>query len=170
MRLFVAVWVPPEISERLAALERPASAGVRWTSREQWHVTLRFLGEVDDPSPVLAALQAADLGAPVQVALGPEAVALSSQVLVLPVGGLDGLAGRVIDATAALGRPPERRPFRGHLTLARRGRGGPPMGRLARLGGLGLDAGFEVDAVAVVRSHLHPDGARYETLAEVPLG
>ena len=42
------MWPPPEVVARLAALARPTVEGVRWTTPEQWHVTLRFLGWVDD--------------------------------------------------------------------------------------------------------------------------
>ena len=47
MRLFVAVWPPPEVLDLVAEMDRPALAGVRWTTRDQWHVTLRFLGRMD---------------------------------------------------------------------------------------------------------------------------
>ena len=47
MRLFVAVWPPPEVLDLVAEIDRPALAGVRWTTRDQWHVTLRFLGRMD---------------------------------------------------------------------------------------------------------------------------
>jgi 2'-5' RNA ligase len=46
-RLFVAVRLPPEVAARLAALERPALPGVRWSVPDQWLVKLRPLGQVD---------------------------------------------------------------------------------------------------------------------------
>jgi RNA 2',3'-cyclic 3'-phosphodiesterase len=165
MRLFVAVWPPAAVMDRIAALARPEVAGVRWTGREQWHVTLRFLGEVPDPAPVERALRAAPLPA-TEAALGPGAEVLGRNVLVLPVAGLDELAGAVAAATADLGQD-DPRPFRGHLTLARRRRSGSSLAPLARSGTLSLEAAFPVGAVAVVRSHLDRAGARYETLAEV---
>ncbi|MDQ2827353.1 MAG: RNA 2',3'-cyclic phosphodiesterase, partial [Actinomycetota bacterium] len=42
--------------DRLSALDRPVVSGLRWATREQWHVTLRFLGAVGDLGPVRAAL------------------------------------------------------------------------------------------------------------------
>ena len=54
-----------------------------------------------------------------EAAVGPVIETLSRQVVALPVAGLDDLAATVIEATHTLGRPPEDRPFRGHLTLAR---------------------------------------------------
>ena len=40
-RLFVALRPPPEVVARLAALDRPALPGVRWSAPEQWLVKLR---------------------------------------------------------------------------------------------------------------------------------
>ena len=47
-RLFVAVRPTPEVVALLAALERPAVPGVRWSTPEQWLVKLRPLGHVAD--------------------------------------------------------------------------------------------------------------------------
>jgi RNA 2',3'-cyclic 3'-phosphodiesterase len=168
VRLFVAVCPPPHVIERMAALERPTAPGVGWTGPDQWHVTLRFLGEVPDPAPVERALRAVPLPA-ATATVGPDAEVLGRNVLVLPVAGLDGVAGAVATATAGFGQD-DPRPFRGHLTLARRRRGGTALGLLGGRPELGLEATFEVAAVALVRSHLDRAGARYETLAEVPLG
>src|SRR5690606_4279651 len=80
MRLFVGV-VPPEgVLDAIERLARPDRPGVRWTRRQQWHVTLRFLGEVDDPDPVAAALDAAPL-APCDARVGPAVRTLGHHVL-----------------------------------------------------------------------------------------
>ncbi len=51
MRLFVAVAVPvpaaDELDDAVAPLRRSWPA-LRWTGRDAWHVTLAFLGEVND--------------------------------------------------------------------------------------------------------------------------
>src|SRR5581483_6487254 len=66
-----------------------------------------------------AALEpAATAAAPVAATLG-SATSFVHGMIWATVEGLDLLAGRVIDATAALGAPPGPRPFRGHITLAR---------------------------------------------------
>ena len=57
MRLFVAVWPPVDVVERLSELPRPAVDGVRWTTPDQWHVTIRFLGEVADHTSVSGRLR-----------------------------------------------------------------------------------------------------------------
>jgi len=162
MRLFVAVWPPPDVIAALEALPRPPQPGLRWTTPDQWHVTLRFLGEVADPQPIADTLGRTDLPA-AQAVLGPEVVRVGAAVAALPVSGLDRLAAVVIAATAAFGAPPPRRRFRGHLTVARARRGRPDTGALT------LAATWPVEAVDVVRSHLAPTGARYESVAIVPV-
>jgi 2'-5' RNA ligase len=168
VRLFVAVHPPPEVLDALAALPRTERPGVRWTTREQWHVTLRFLGEVDDHAPVAEAVAAAVAPlAPVDAVAGPEVTTLGPGVVCVPVAGLDDVAAAVVRATAGVGQPPGDRPFRGHLTLARvrRGSGNP-----RRLAGAPFSATWRTTSVEVVRSRLHPAGARYDVLASAPLG
>jgi 2'-5' RNA ligase len=168
VRLFVAVWPDSEVLEELAALERPPFDGVRWTTRDQWHVTLRFFGEVDDATLVEQALQRGVAHAASTVAsLGPS-VRRVGGMLWAPVAGLDGIATAVVHATATLGAPPERRPFRGHITLARqrqRGRGAA----LREAQGQALSGSWAVTSIELVGSHLGRGGSQYETLASLPL-
>jgi len=51
MRLFVAIAPPPAALDELDALVEPLRSSrqdLRWTNREAWHVTLAFLGQVDE--------------------------------------------------------------------------------------------------------------------------
>lgn len=157
-RLFVAAWPPAEVLDAVEAIDRPAGEGVRWTRREQWHVTLRFLGTADlDGLP--------DIVAPaVEAVVGPEVARLGRGVLCLPVSGLDEVAAAVTEATRDIGRPPEDRPFHGHLTLARVQRKVP-----RGVVGTPFTARFPVTEIALVASHLGRGPAHYETLATTPL-
>ena len=56
MRLFVAVSLPPPIVRLLESLPRPGHPQLRWTTPAQWHITLRFLGDVDDVAEVAEAV------------------------------------------------------------------------------------------------------------------
>jgi RNA 2',3'-cyclic 3'-phosphodiesterase len=174
MRLFVAVRPPDDVLDLMAGLPRRAQAGLRWTTRDQWHVTLRFLGEVEDPTVVIDALDRADgTGfAACESTVGPMVETLSRQVVAIPVSGLDDLAAAVIEATNRLGRQPEDRPFRGHLTLARLARSARGSARRLADGIVGrpLSARFAVSDVRVVRSHLGRGGARYEDVYVRHLG
>ena len=159
MRLFVAVRPPDSVLEVLANLPRPDGTPARWTTRDQWHVTLRFLGNVDDPAPVIHALDAAvPLLVPTEVTLGPRAGVLGHQVVYLPVRGLDALAAMVIDATKSFGEPPPTRRFKGHLTLAR------TKGGIVDRSVLHASASWTVGEIELIRSHLGGGPARYETL------
>ncbi len=164
MRLFVAVRPPADVVDALAALPRPRQPGVRWTTREQWHVTLRFFGDVDDPAPIADALtDALHDSAPFTATIGPDAAALNKRVIHLPVAGLERIATTVETATAAFGEPPPRRRFHGHLTLAR------TKGGRVETSSLHLERTWAVAEVELLRSHLGRDGARYETLERFAL-
>jgi 2'-5' RNA ligase len=162
--LFVAVWPPAGVLDRIEVLPR-GEDGWRWTARPQWHVTVRFLGEADEDE-VVAAL--GRVRAPVAEArLGPAVTVLGRGVLMVPVEGLDEVARTVTEATRAVGQPPDDRPFRGHLTLARwRGRG---RGRSV-LVGTELAGSFPVEELHLVRSTSGPEGSQYENVAALPLG
>lgn len=168
----MAAWPSADVVAALRALPRPHQPGVRWTTEDQWHITLRFLGEVADADvpglvDALAALEEAE---PAEARLGPASERLGREVLMVPVEGLDELAREVVRVTEGYGRAaPPRRPFRGHLTLARLRPARSPAAR-AQPAPLAVDARWPVDEVALVRSTLTPQGARYATVARVPLG
>ena len=167
VRLFVAVSLPDPITELLAILPRPDHQRLRWTTPAQWHITLRFLGEVDEPDGVVDALGAglSGVGA-VDAVLGPATDWFQGRrVLYVPVGGLDDLAVRVRALTARWGRGGEPR-YAGHVTLARvGGQGRGPVG----LRGTPVGGHFAVDQIAVMASLLGAGPAVYDVLGTVPL-
>jgi 2'-5' RNA ligase len=174
LRLFIAVSPPPPLVSQLEALRRPPLDWVRWTTREQWHITLRFLGRTprgDLPALLDSLRRAAERRERSGVRrcraeAGPAVERLGRQILCLPVTGLDRLAAGVEAATAELGEPPERRPYRGHLTLAR-ARGKHRF--RATDEGAPMAATWEVTAIEVLRSHLGAGGSRYESLGSIAL-
>jgi 2'-5' RNA ligase len=158
------VWPSDEVVAALRALRRKDQRGVRFVDPERWHVTLRFLGEAD-PEDASAALDQATLPA-ARARFGPAVDVLRDRALVVPVSGLDGLAGAVRDATAHIGEPPSRRRFVGHLTLARTKPGTVMPDALGAM----VQAEEDVAEVALVESRLERDHARYTTLATWPAG
>lgn len=164
VRLFVAVEPGAEAIDAVRALPRPPIDGVRWADERMWHVTLRFLGELPDPGPVVSAIDAVDLGPPVYARLGARTRRLNPNVLVVPVGGLDDLAARVRAATADLGQPPDDRRFDGHLTIARRRRRG---GKLPT--GAPIDVAVRIDEVLLFSSRLSERGPAHEVVRRWPL-
>jgi 2'-5' RNA ligase len=162
-RLFVAVRPSDQVRTQLEQLPRPAEDGVRWVRPEQWHVTLRFLGDADEDEVVatLGTLQAQ----PATATYGPAVSRLGRAVVCVPVRGLDALAAAVAELTAHLGEPPDPRPFAGHLTLARLHHRGS-----CRLAGHKISAEQQVTTIDLVASTLSSDGPTHRILATVPLG
>lgn len=168
-RLFVAVWPPPAVVQELARIERPARPGIRWTTEDQWHVTLRFFGEVgddevEDGKTALSKLGSAGLKGPPRAVAGPALARLGSSILCVPVAGLDRLAASVGRLTAGIGMPVGDRRFRGHLTIAR-AKGVNPLPPVP----VAFLASWHIDEVTLVASRLHPDGARYQVISRVAL-
>jgi 2'-5' RNA ligase len=164
VRLFVAVWPPPDVVEELTRLDRPVRPGVRWTTPEQWHVTLRFLGwmaDADDGKRGLGQIQRLGGSDEVIAVAGPSVVRLGPAILCLPVAGLEKVAASVVEATADIGRRPPERPFRGHVTLARAKRGVD----LRAFAGQSFVAAWPVTEVTLVASETRPSGARYRVVA-----
>lgn len=162
-RLFIAVWPPAHVVDRLASLPRPDEPGVRWVPSTNWHVTVRFVGTADADA-LAARLDGVDLPA-ATAEMGPAARPLGSHGLVIPVSGVDELARTVLDATRDIGQLDADRRFRGHLTLARLRRGAQ-----STVADTPFDARFMVEQIALVRSDLEPNGARYSTIGTWPVG
>ncbi len=163
-RLFVAVWPPGAVVDTLAAIERPPWPDMRWTTPDQWHVTLLFLGQAV-PAPEVDAALSGLVHPPCPVTLGPAVRPLGRHLLVVEVGGLDSLAAAVARSTGPLLGGDGGRPWKGHLTMARGRRGAD----VRRRGGQPLSASWLADEFALVASQLGPDGARYRTVARYPL-
>ena len=161
-RLFLAIWPPDDVLDRLADMERPKDQGVKWVPQENLHITLRFLGDADE-ADVADRLDEVLLPAATAV-VGPAFDLLGERSLITPVAGVDELASVVQQTVRGLGTEPERRRFQGHITVARLARNARPM----RSAGRRFDATFEVTEIALVESTLRDTGAVYETVATWP--
>ena len=134
MRLFVAIGLPPEAAgelDEVVAPLRPAWPDLRWTGRDAWHLTLAFLGEVDEA--VIAGLsvrleRAARRHSSLSLSLsGAGAFPGASRARVLWTGiqgdrrALGLLAASAGAGARRAGAPPatEGRGYQPHLTLAR---------------------------------------------------
>jgi len=179
VRLFVAAWPDEPTRRRLHALELELgrTKGLRFVGPSRWHVTLRFLGEVDEATvgPIGDALvaSAASFPGPVECRLGPGTGWFTGvRVLQLPAAGLDGLAEAVRAATAPF-EPGTGEPeplFNGHLTLARSKGRRLSVAALGEMSGLPFEAAFPVPTVDLVSSRPSPEGHVYDTVVRAPLG
>jgi RNA 2',3'-cyclic 3'-phosphodiesterase len=178
-RVFLAVPLADETRHALAAALRqalPDGAPGRPVRPQEWHLTLRFLGEVDEPTVdrVMAAIDGADLGPRFPIRLGGlGAFPKASAAQVLWVGLADGLepvtrlAERTDEALAAAGLDPQDRPFRPHLTVARL----RPSESVRQLidGAGSFDIRCTVDRVVLYETRLRRGGARYRELESFQL-
>ncbi|MEI4487640.1 RNA 2',3'-cyclic phosphodiesterase [Frigidibacter sp. MR17.14] len=174
MRLFFALCLPPGLAAQLAGLAEVLPGG-HALGEEDLHLTLHFLGELDEPRAEEAAWAAEALQAgPVWLrlqGLGSYGARgrLSLHAVVAPEPGLLGLQDRLGSRLAGAGLILPRRRFRPHITLARGLRGGPALDRI-----VAANIGLSPPPVAarsfgLFRSWLHADGARYERLQDYPL-
>lgn len=162
-RLFVCVWPPEHVAAALHELHRKDQVGARFISPENWHVTLRFLGNAD-PNDVAAALSRASFE-PVQLDLGPAVDIGGERTLFVPVTGADDLAAEVVRTTTGLGDQPVRRTFLGHITIARLKK----RANMPRALGELISASWTPREVALVESSVDRSGTRYETLQTWPI-
>ena len=126
MRLFVALDLPWELRQRVAVLANGGIPGARWVPPENYHITLRFIGETpghraEEIDMALAGLRARGFSLTLS-GLGTFAKGGRSTALWVGVERnpqLDHLANKIERALQRIGLEPERRRFQPHLTLAR---------------------------------------------------
>jgi len=125
MRLFVALSLPEGIQQSLSGLAN-GLPGARWVKPENLHLTLRFLGEVDnlaaaDVDDALAKIRSPgfDLGLNGIGHFGEGRKLRALWVGVDANAELMRLQEKIEQALIRLGLPPEPRKFKPHITLAR---------------------------------------------------
>ncbi len=125
MRLFVALDLPHSLRERLSWMAG-GLPGARWLAPENYHVTLRFIGELPGYRAEEVDLALAGLRAPgFTLALkGVGTFEKAGRVNSLWVGvertpPLEHLQSKIETALQRAGLEPERRRFTPHVTLAR---------------------------------------------------
>jgi 2'-5' RNA ligase len=174
MRAFFALPLPAELRQALAR-KGGAITGLRAQKEATIHLTIRFLGEIEDPDEVLEAIRPiTDATAPFRFTLkGIGAFPNPRRARVAWVGVDEGaesaaeLVQNVEKALHPLGFSPERRPWHAHVTL---GRFRSP--RAIEISAADRDRVWgEADATRLVlfRSELHPDGARHHVAGELSL-
>ncbi|MEW6727512.1 MAG: RNA 2',3'-cyclic phosphodiesterase [Bacillota bacterium] len=179
MRLFWAVNLPETLKSRLGGLQKELARfcpGVKWVEQENLHLTVKFLGEVQDvlvPDITLKVRESLAGLEPFELLLqGTGTFGRPPRVIWVGVGGdLEALRrvwDRVEDALVPAGFPRETRGFKPHLTLGR-----VREGHKVHLPGerVGMDdaAPFAVSSVDLMRSVLTPRGPVYSVLSKVVL-
>jgi 2'-5' RNA ligase len=176
-RFFVAIRFPEPVIEALDDIAFGVS-GASWSPSEQYHLTLRFIG---DPSPLswrdlARALRDVRAEAFELDLRGTGHFPLRGDPETLWAGvaeneALAGLQRRVEGALRRAGIAPERRKFHPHVTLANvKGCEPEEVGAFHVVNGLfGLDA-VEVTEFHLCSSILRPEGAVHAIEESFPLG
>lgn len=174
-RLFTALEVPPHIADSLSRL-RGGVAGARWIDVENYHITLRFLGDVDDRF-------AHDVANALSFIRRPEVEVTIDQLASFGGGKPRAIVARVRPDPAVLemqaeqerlmrrlGAPPEPRKFSPHVTLARL-RGSNAASVAAYLGARGYfpPLRFTAERFVLYSSRDSVGGGPYVVEAEYPL-
>jgi len=175
IRLFVALSLPAELRQRLAIL----GAGIptaRWTPAENLHITLRFIGEVDEAAAEDVHDQLLEVKAPA-FTLGIGGIGTfdgGRRAFTLWAGverppALIHLRDKVDSAIVRAGLPREGRKFQPHITLARLK--DPPISRLQEFvaGHNLLHEQIAVREFTLFSSHLGRNEPIYTAEATYPL-
>jgi 2'-5' RNA ligase len=168
IRLFVAVSFPDDVRRSLASL-CAGVPGARWANPDQFHLTLRFIGEVDGRVARAVYEELAGITMPAfELSLfgvgtfGDRRKAHTLWAGVRPNPALYRLQEKVDNAVLRAGLPPDRRKFAPHVTLARLNNA--PFDRIgAFLSHHALYAapGFTCDRFTLYSSFLSSSGAIY---------
>jgi 2'-5' RNA ligase len=178
MRLFFAVTLPDELIEKISEAQARLRAavgdeGVRWTRPDQFHYTLKFLGETPAPrayKAVDAARAVCEGQQPFAITLGGAGAFPSDQrPSVLWIGATAGaeplidLAVRLDKALVRQGFPRENRPPKAHLTLARikTYAGEAAAARALKTVQIGEIGTAVVGGIVLMQSALKPTGSEY---------
>ena len=176
MRLFVAIALPEPLRADLAMLAN-GLPGARWVSEDNFHLTLRFLGELDggDAADVDEALAGLRMPAFDLELAGVDHFSEGRKVRSLWAGvrsnpALIRLHDKVEQAVIRTGLPPDKRKFRPHVTLARfKSDPGTKLHDYLAHHALFKAPSFCVEKFCLFSSFLSGEGAIYQVEAEYPL-
>ncbi len=176
VRTFVSIPVPdtPAMAELRSQL---SSAGVRATPPEQTHITLCFIGDVDESKVkrITECVKRAASGfSPFEMTLSGVGAFPNERrpsvvwIGVTPANVVKALAAKIEKNLTDAGVAHDTKPFKAHVTIARCRDGFMPGGLFEENRRTGF-CRFECTEVLVMKSVLAPSGAKHTVLSRVPL-
>lgn len=178
-RLFIALPLPEPIQIVLSRLAAESLPGARWTPQHQLHVTMRFLGDVDDarlPAIVerLSTIQVEPFLLPVEGVGAFPAKGGPPRVLWAGLGNahprLHQLRKQIDEALLNLGLDFDVSSFHPHVSLARcTPDAAPAVAKWLRTHAAFEGPSFRVDAFDLLESELRPAGALHHVIEHIPI-
>lgn len=174
MRFFTALEIAPSQKQFLAGL-RTTIPGTSWVPIENYHLTLRFVGEVrsrhmaDEIDFALSRVQST----PFDLHLGGIGVTTTPRGQRLWMGAepnesLKRLQARIESALRRIGLAPDTRRFIPHVTLAH-AQWGPQAERWVQLHSLMRAEPMTIDHFTLMESYRGADFPHYESCVDYPL-
>ena len=185
IRAFLAIELPASIKQEIQSFQnvlRENTHGISWVKSSNLHITLKFLGDIDSGQQQAISAILPDIclkSAPFSIRIEKTGFfPNANRPRILWVGcsdsehQLEHIFTSIDRALTDIGFTHENRPFSPHLTI---GRVKQPhsMGTIVTKMQKSTDfsAGqFQASAVKLIKSQLHPGGARYTPLAVFQLG
>jgi RNA 2',3'-cyclic 3'-phosphodiesterase len=177
LRLFTGLSLPILLRQRLTVMQGGIE-GARWTERDNFHITLTFIGEVDeatadDIDEALSVIRSEKFSLRLK---GTGSFAQGKYPKILWMGVeqnevLHRLKEKIDRALMVANVPFEKRKYTPHVTLARFKN--PEEGKVAgfmQQHNLFTSEEFEVDEFILYQSHQTKNGSVYEAVREYPLG
>ena len=180
IRSFICVSIPSQVRHSVADVQQELRAvcrDVKWVRPESMHITLKFLGDVEQDriqALKLSLERAVSSSSPFLMSLdGLGRFPKSGRARVIWAGIRQGavilktLAQSVDEACVSLGFEREKRPFSPHLTLGRVRRGALIDAERCLQNNDFTSGSFEVREMQLMKSDLLPSGARYTVIHSI---
>jgi len=185
MRCFIAIELPEAVKSTLSGIEeelKKSKADVRWVKPDNIHLTLKFFGNIEEKKTekIIEIMEnICNQYAPFTIeikGMGTFPNIKSPRVLWVGIEGNDTLKTlqkEIENKMESIGFEREDRAFTAHLTLGRFRSSIEKEGLLKAVKLHEKDTfvgSINVQSLSLIRSDLHPEGARYSKIIDIPLG
>ncbi len=185
MRCFIAIELPEAVKSTLSGIEedlKKSKADVRWVKPDNIHLTLKFFGNIEEKKTekIIEIMEnICNQYAPFTIeikGMGTFPNIKSPRVLWVGIEGNDTLKTlqkEIENKMESIGFEREDRAFTAHLTLGRFRSSIEKEGLLKAVKLHEKDTfvgSINVQSLSLIRSDLHPEGARYSKIIDISLG
>ncbi|MBI4680001.1 MAG: RNA 2',3'-cyclic phosphodiesterase [Nitrospirae bacterium] len=185
MRCFIAIELPEAVKSTLSGIEedlKKSKADVRWVKPDNIHLTLKFFGNIEEKKTekIIEIMEnICNQYAPFTIeikGMGTFPNIKSPRVLWVGIEGNDTLKTlqeEIENKMESIGFEREDRAFTAHLTLGRFRSSIEKEGLLKAVKLHEKDTfvgSINVQSLSLIRSDLHPEGARYTKVIDISLG